>query len=199
MAYTLTGRKGGTVRFVPLENGVVEKESESYSSSVTSNPVESGADINDHVNNAAGQLTISGTIVGGDSAINALKAMRDARDIITYIGVTRMSNLVFTSLKFDRSYKNRTGASFSATLKQVRLVASEYVPMDAEVSMTSQDAGKAGNQQLAKTANAGMTNASLQSVSSASAERYRAAYNTPSSSAPLTRKTGGYDGLALAY
>ena len=52
MAYTLTGRKGGTVRFVPFENGVVEKESESYSSSVTSNPVEDGADINDHVNNA---------------------------------------------------------------------------------------------------------------------------------------------------
>ena len=137
MAYTLTGRKGGTVRFVPFENGVVEKESESYSSSVTSNPVEDGADINDHVNNAAGQLTISGTIVGGDSAINALKAMRESRDIITYTGVTRMANLVFTSLKFDRSYKNRNGASFSATLKQVRLVSSEFVPMDSEVLMSS--------------------------------------------------------------
>ena len=45
---------------------------------MTSNPVEDGADINDHVNNAAGQLTISGTIVGGDSAINALKAMRES-------------------------------------------------------------------------------------------------------------------------
>lgn len=196
MAYTLTGRKGGTVRFVPFENGVVEKESESYSSSVTSNPVESGADINDHVNNAAGQLTISGTIVGGDSAINALKAMRESRDIITYTGVTRMANLVFTSLKFDRSYKNRNGASFSATLKQVKLVSSEFVPMDSEVLMSSQDAGKTDNQQLAKTASMGMTTASLQSVSSASAERYREAYDTPSSSAPLTRSTGGYDGLA---
>lgn len=142
MAYTLTGRKGGTVRFVPFENGVVEKESESYSSSVTSNPVEDGADINDHVNNAAGQLTISGTIVGGDSAINALKAMRESRDIITYTGVTRMTNLVFTSLKFDRSYKNRNGASFSATLKQVKLVSSEFVPMDSEVLMSSQDAAR---------------------------------------------------------
>ena len=144
MAYTLTGRKGGTVRFVPFENGVVEKESESYSSSVTSNPVEDGADINDHVNNAAGQLTISGTIVGGDSAINALKAMRESRDIITYTGVTRMANLVFTSLKFDRSYKNRNGASFSATLKQVKLVSSEFVPMDSEVLMSSQDARQDG-------------------------------------------------------
>ena len=144
------------------------------------------------MNNAAGQLTISGTIVGGDSAINALKAMRESRDIITYTGVTRMTNLVFTSLKFDRSYKNRNGASFSATLKQVRLVSS-----DSEVLMSSQDAGKTDNQQLAKTASMGMTTASLQSVSSASAERYREAYDTPSSSAPLTRSTGSYDGLAV--
>lgn len=142
MAYVLRGRKGGTVRFIPLENGVIEKESESYSSSVTSNPVEDGADIDDHVNNAAGTLNISGTIVGGDAAINALKSMRDRRDVITYIGVTRMSNLVFTSLKFDRSYKNRHGASFSATLKQVQITSSEFVPMDAELAMTSQDAGE---------------------------------------------------------
>lgn len=195
MAYVLRGRKGGTVRFIPLENGVIEKESESYSSSVTSNPVEDGADIDDHVNNAAGTLNISGTIIGGDGAINALKSMRDRRDVITYIGVTRMTNLVFTSLKFDRSYKNRNGASFSATLKQVRLVSSEYVPMNSGVLMSSQDAGKTSNQQLAKTASMGMTTAALQSVSSASAERYRAAYTIPSSSAPLTRSTGGYDGL----
>lgn len=45
MAYMLTSSKGGTVRFIPNDTGVVEKESESYSSSVTSNPVEDGADI----------------------------------------------------------------------------------------------------------------------------------------------------------
>ncbi len=107
MAYTLTGRKGGTVRFMPFQNGLVEKESESYSSSVTSNPIENGSDINDHVNNDAGTFSISGTIIGGESAVNALKAMRDSRDILTYTGVSRMTNLVFTSLKFDRSYKSQ--------------------------------------------------------------------------------------------
>ena len=177
MAYTLAGRKGGTVRFEPLENGIVEKESESYSSSVTSNPIEDGSDINDHVN-------------------NALEAMRDARDIMTYIGVTRMSNLVFTSLKFDRSYKNKNGASFSATLKQIKTTAPEYVPMDAEVSMTSQDAGKSSNAQLQKTASAGMITVSSQSVSSSSSAKHAAAYTQPSSDAPLTRITGGYSGLA---
>lgn len=197
MAYTLTGSRGGTVRFVPMQNGVVEKESESYSSTVTSNPVENGADINDHVNNAAGTLTISGTIIGGDSAINALKAMRDSRDILTYTGVTRMRNLVFTSLKFDRSYKNKGGASFSATLKQIITTASEFVSMDGEASMVSQDADKSSEQQLAQTANAGTTVVSVQSVSHASAERYRAVRTTTGSTAPLTRKTGGYSGLTV--
>lgn len=196
MAYTLTGRKGGTVRFVPFLTGVVEKESESYSSSVTSNPIEAGSEINDHVNNAAGTLNISGTIIGGDGAINALKAMRDSRDLITYTGVTRMSNLVFTSLKFDRSSKNKNGASFSATLKQVQVTASGYVSMNAVEPMIDQDQGKNSGAQLAKTASAGLTTVSLQSVSFASAENYRAAYKGSYSSAPLMRKTGGYNGLA---
>lgn len=197
MAYLLIGRKSGTVRFEPFENGLIEKESESYSSSVTSNPVENGADINDHVNNAAGTLSITGIIIGGDSAVEALKAMRDSRDIITYMGVTRLTNLVFTSLKFDRSYKNKDGASFSASLKQVQIASAEYVPTDGQMPMTSQDAGKSDNAQLSKTANAGMTTVSLQSVSSVAAERYEAVYTRTSSSAPLTRRTGAYDGLTI--
>lgn len=196
MAYVLAGRKGGTVRFEPLENGIIEKESESYSSSVTSNPIEDGSDINDHVNNAAGTLNISGVIIGGESAVNALKAMRDARDVMTYLGVTRMSNLVFTSLKFDRSYKNKNGASFSATLKQIKTTSPEYVPMGVEVSMTSQDAGKSSDAQLKRTASAGMLTVSSQSVSSSSSQKHADAYKNPSSGAPMTRVTGGYSGLA---
>lgn len=196
MAYTLTGRKGGTVRFIPYQTGVIEKESESYSSSVTSNTVENGSDINDHVNNTAGTLSISGTLVGGNTAIEALKAMRESRDILTYIGVTRMSNLVFTSLKFDRSHENSNGASFSATLKQIITTAPEYVPMDSQESMTWQDIDKNEDAQLARTANAGMATVASQSVSTTSADRYRSAYTTPSSSAPLTRQTGGYNGLS---
>lgn len=195
MAYVLAGRKGGTVRFEPLENGIVEKESESYSSSVTSNPVEDGSDINDHVNNAAGTLNISGVIIGGEGAVNALKAMRESRDVLTYIGMTRMSNLVFTSLKFDRSYKIKNGASFSATLKQIKTTSPEYVPMGMEASMTSQDAGRSQNVQLRKTANAGMKTVAAQSVSSSSSARHAAAYKQPSSNAPITRMTGSYNGM----
>ena len=197
MAYVLEGRKGGTVRFEPYQTGIVDSESESYSSSVTSNPVENGADMNDHVNNAAGKLSISGVIIGGDSAVEALKEMRESRDILTYTGVTRMTNLVFTSLNFKRDYKNKDGASFSATLQQVKITSAEYVPMDGQQPMTSQDAGKSSNQQLAMTGNAGLNMVSSQQVSSSAAEQFSAAYNSYSSAAPLTRLTGGYDGLAF--
>ncbi len=197
MAYTLTGRKGGTVRFIPMQNGVVEKESESYSSSVTSNPIENGSSINDHVNNEAGTFAISGTIIGGEGAINALRAMRDSRDIMTYIGVSRMTNLVFTSLKFDRSYKNKNGASFSATFKRVQTISPEYVPAGESLPMTSQDIGGSDDAQLAKTTNAGLTMVSLQSVSPASLARHDAAYSHQSSTTPMTRLTGGYSGLAM--
>ncbi len=195
MAYTLSSSKG-TVRFIPSQNGLIEKESESYSSSVTSNPIESGGEINDHVNNAAGTLSISGTIIGGESAINMLKAMRDSRAIMTYTGVTRMSNLVFTSLKFDRGYKNSKGASFSAAFKQVQITTAGYVSMDGNEPMTSQDSGKSSDAQLSKTTNTGLTSVSSESVSSSSAERYGAAYTQSSSSAPATRVTEGYNGLA---
>ena len=107
MAYVLTGQNGNTVRFEPYETGVVEKESESYSSSVTSNPIEDGSDINDHVNNAAGTLNIT------------------------------------------------------------------------------------------KTTNAGTTTVAIQSVSSSSVDRHAAAYTSTSSAAPLSRQTGGYDGLTV--
>lgn len=196
MAYVLVGRRGNSVRFVPLHTGIIEKESESYSSSVTSNPVEDGADLTDHVNNDPGTLSISGTIVGGEYAIDALKDMRESRDILTYIGATRMSNLVFTSLKFDRTHKNNNGASFSATLKQIRTNMPEYVPSDEELSMLMQDAWKNDEPQLNQIINTGMITVAYQSVSSASAERYADAYKEISSSAPLTRQTGGYDGLS---
>lgn len=196
MAYTLKGSNGSVVRFIPFQSGVVEKESESYSSTVTSNPIENGAEINDHVNNGAGTLSLSGTIVGGESAINALKAMRNARELVTYTGVTRMSNLVFTSLKFDRSHEIKNGAEFSATLKQILNSTIEAIAEDAIESMLSQDADKNDDSQLAETSNAGLLSIAYCTVSASSAERYNAAYSGSEILAPLMRVVGFYDGLS---
>lgn len=193
MAYTLKGRKSGTVKFKPMENGIVEKESETYNSSVTSNPIENGSDINDHVNNEAGAFTISGEIIGGKSAINALKKMRDERDIITYTGKSRVTNLVFTSLKFDYSYKNKKGASFSAGFKRVQLTASKK-NRNGE-SMSSQDSGKSKSKRHKKSSHAGTKTVATATVSTASLKKLKKSYKSKSSSSPLTRITGGYDGL----
>ena len=65
MAYTITGRKSGSVRFEPDTIGNIQSEAVSMSSKVTSNPIENGADINDHVVKDPVKFSISGTIIGG--------------------------------------------------------------------------------------------------------------------------------------
>jgi len=101
MAYVLIGRKSGTVRFEAEENGVVSVENESLTSRVTAYPVESGDSIEDHVINDHTKFSLSGTIIGGEDMVEALKNMRDNRDVITYIGRVRIDDLVITSLSFD--------------------------------------------------------------------------------------------------
>lgn len=197
MAYQLKGRKS-VVRFDPLKTGLVEKESESYRSSVTSNPIEKGSNINDHVSSASGSFSISGVIIGGEKAIQALISMQESGEVITYLGVSRISNLVITSLKFDRSYKNKKGASFAISFSKIKTASPEYVPINGTISMVNQDKGKSKNQQLKKTTKAGMTTVSSHPVSSAGSQKLKKAYSQPSSSAPTTRITKGYSGTHSA-
>lgn len=196
MSYTLKGSKGTTVEFKPMDNGVIDKESESYSSTVTSNPIESGAVINDHITNAAGTLTISGVVVGGEAAITALKSLRDSRDTITYTGMTQMKDLVFTSLKFDRTSQNKDGATFSATLKQIQRAPTKKATKKAKQTMTAQDAGKSKKKKTKKTKKKGKKTKSTKSVSKSSAKKKKKAYKGSKNQSPKTRKTGSYDGLS---
>ena len=63
MAYTITGEKCGTVRLDAEKTGVVVTESVQRSSKVTSNPVEKGSDINDHVINDPVVFSITGVFL----------------------------------------------------------------------------------------------------------------------------------------
>lgn len=69
MAYTITGEKCGTVRLDAEKTGVVVTESVQRSSKVTSNPVEKGSDINDHVINDPVVFSITGVFLDEDSPI----------------------------------------------------------------------------------------------------------------------------------
>ena len=59
--------------------------------------------------------------------------------------------------------------------------------MDAELAMTSQDAGKSQNPQLARTVSTGMAILAIQSVSSTAAAALRSVNVSGGSAAPLTR------------
>jgi hypothetical protein len=194
VAYTFTGRQTGTVRFEQDDNGIVNKETESFNSRVTSNPVESGADINDHVINDSQKLNVSGVIIGGNAARAALLNMREKRDIVTYTGRTRVSNLVFTQLTFDYDAKNKDGSAFKAQLQEVIINSAQVVDVGA-VPMTAQDAGKSGTSQANQTANAGMQTVATQSVSGAAYADYVSSYNGDSSPGPETRTTASYNGI----
>lgn len=194
MAYTIEGRKSGTVRFTP-DDGNIQTESLSLTSKVTSNPVESGADLNDHVINEMARFNVSGTIIGGDKAVAALKSMRDKRDILTYTGRSRVSNLVITTLTFDYSAKNKTGCAFKAQFQEVLISSSEKVEVGEMPPMTTQDAGKASTPQAKPTANAGTQTLATQTVSGSAYADYVNAYNGNSSSGPATRTTASYSGV----
>lgn len=196
MAYTIAGRKCGTVRFTPDGNGNVQTEQVSMTSKVTSNPVESGSDINDHVIKDPIRFTISGTIIGGQQAVSTLTAMRDKRDIITYTGRSRIASVVITSLSFDYGAKNKGGCTFKATFQQVIITGAEVVAVGAVPLMSSQDAGKSGTSQANRTGNAGTQTTLTQNISGSAYAAYVNSYGGGSSAGPTTRATASYNGVS---
>ncbi|OPZ65887.1 MAG: hypothetical protein BWY85_00246 [Firmicutes bacterium ADurb.Bin506] len=197
MAYTITGRKSGTVRFEPSSTGNIQTEQVSMSSKVTSNPIESGSDINDHVVKDPARFTISGVIIGGQQAQSTLQNMRERRDIVTYTGRNRIGNLVITNLTFDASAKNAKGCSFKVTFQQVNISSAEVVEVGAYPMMSQQDAGKSsGSQTKATTADGLKTTVSSTISSSAYADYVNSYNNKPASSpGPATRATASYNGI----
>lgn len=82
MAYTITGEKCGTVRLDAEKTGVVVTESVQRSSKVTSNPVEKGSDINDHVINDPVVFSITGVFLDEDQSdiLISIHALREEGD-----------------------------------------------------------------------------------------------------------------------
>ena len=85
MAYTITGEKCGTVRLDAEKTGVVVTESVQRSSKVTSNPVEKGSDINDHVINDPVVFSITGVFLDEDQS-DILERMWKEKDVVEYTG-----------------------------------------------------------------------------------------------------------------
>jgi len=196
MAYTLSGQKCGTIRFVAMSNGTVTKESVSRSSKVTTNPIETGSDINDHVVKDPEKFTLTGVVIGGSGEAEKLKAMWDKRDILTYTGRTRVSSMVITSYKEDKSADNARGFGFNITLQKVTFTSPAYVPVGEAPLMSQQDAGSNGSP--AASQQAGLNTTVSTTISSGAYSDYINSYNNkPASSAgPTMRSSPSYNGVA---
>ena len=196
MAYTLTGEKCGTVRLDAATTGVVILESTQRSSKVTSNPVESGSDINDHVVKDPLKFTITGVTINGDGQAAVLRRMWEEGDVLSYIGRNRIDNCVITSYKADSDAKHLNGSSFTLSLQVVKRTASDYIE-GGEQLMSVQDADepKAVSAAQTKAISAdGLRTTVSQSISSSAYAAYVNSYanKAASSSGPNTRNVSAF-------
>ncbi len=201
MAYTLTGEKCGTVRLDPKTTGVVVTESVQRSSKVTSNPVEQGANITDHVVADPIKFTISGIFIGGDDQAAVLRRMWQEKDLLEYVGKNRISSCVITNYKADSKADNKDGEAFTLQMQVVNIASSEYVATGAQLMSTQDKAtgggggiSKSSSSSQTKSTSSGGTKSTVNSAISSSAyAKYVNSYNGKSkSSGPSTRKTSAY-------
>ncbi len=106
----------------------VESESPGYEVDITSQPIERGVDVTDHVQPRARTLELSGRVVGPDAAKiqAAIVKMMESGTIVSYSGRTTFKGLI-GSFSAPRDYKVANGFTFSLQLIAVRIATSSYV------------------------------------------------------------------------
>lgn len=199
MAYRLTGRKSGTVSFTP-RTGTVNKETITKSSKMTSNAIEGGSSIEDHVYLNPEQFQISGVVVRNHSSFRSrLEAMWKNRDLVTYVGKFRVSNYVIINLQMTNDASNRNGFSFTATLQKANIVSGAYVEIGQTKLMSQQDKAD-GNESKApaaakETKAAGLKTTVTKQISQSAYAAYVNSYNGKSSAGPTQRQTPSHNGV----
>lgn len=107
----------------------VEDESLNRDVEITSHSVERGLDITDSVRRNPYTISISGKIVGEDSAIiqSKIAGFMSSSTLVNYSGRNYMYDALIT--KFETSHPNTVygGCDFSMEIKQVRFAKSSYV------------------------------------------------------------------------
>ena len=194
MAYRLIGRKSGTISFTET-TGTVTQETLTRSSKMTSNAIEGGSSIEDHVYLNPEQLQIEGVVVRNHSSFKSiLETMWKTRDLITYVGKIRVTDYVITNLQIRNGADNKKGFKFTATLQKANIVSGQYVEMGQTTLMSQQDASGA-SAQTAEVKSAGLQTTVSQQISQSAYAAYVNSYNGKSSSGPSERSTASYNGM----
>lgn len=195
MAYKITGRKSGTVTFQP-GTGTITQETMTKSSKMTSNAIEGGSSIEDHVYLNPEQFQIVGVVVKNYSSYKSrLESMWKNRDLVDYVGKFRVSNYVIINLQMKNSSTNKNGFSFTATLQKANIVSGQYVEMGQTTLMSQQDSKGKTPVQTSATKAEGLKTTVSKEISQSSYAAYTNSYSGGSSSGPNQRKTSGYNGV----
>jgi len=132
-------------------------EDHSYSSSVTTSPIEDGAFVNDHIIKDPFTLSVNGYVsnistigigvldqaLAGISVLSGKNKAKDAeaelvrirndKEIFTVVtGLRSYKNMVITNVSFPRSSTTGSGLEFNATFQQIEIAKIEIVTLDPE-------------------------------------------------------------------
>ena len=107
-------------------NGIliwVKDEKVSYNVTVASHPVETGQDITDHVIKQPLELSLTGKIVGENSASNLeqIRKIHEEGKLCQYEGRNRAQNCQIVSFSTSADYSITGGFDFNMTLRQTRI------------------------------------------------------------------------------
>ncbi len=111
---------------------VVESENPEYSNEITSNSVELGTDIADHVRQNPISFSISGVVTGENAAeaIARLRKYRNDGTVLRYIGRNVVDNLVIEKLSTTHDNSIRNGFTFDISLKHVRIAKGQQMEIE---------------------------------------------------------------------
>lgn len=135
---------GITKQIQDLQIDIVSSEIIELPSETTDNPIESGAEVTDHIINKPTTLRMVCQI-GGSTLLNfadrrlegyeALKKLRDDKLPVTVVsGLETFSNMLINNISIDRNLQNASVLQFSIEFKQAKIVSSQRVDVSSKVS-----------------------------------------------------------------
>ena len=143
---------GVTKQIQDLQIDIVSSEVIELPSETTDNPIESGAEVTDHIINRPIMLRMVCQI-GGSTLLNftdrklegyeALKKLRDDKQPVTVVsGLETFSNMLINNINIDRNLQNASVLQFQIEFKQAKIVSSQRVDVSNNVSATKEPATK---------------------------------------------------------
>lgn len=140
------GSKSSKLKIAGLKVDISQSESHERSNLVTKNPIESGADVSDHIQIQPAKLTISGIVSatpvqilglgGGNSrvsdAYSALKNIATERELVDITtGIEVYQNMALVTLTVPRDRETGRSMRFTALFEEIFIVESQVVSVGA--------------------------------------------------------------------